>query len=246
MAMAMVMAMDMAIITNMKMIDIHNHLLYGVDDGSKNIEMTEKLFQEYKKQNINKIFLTPHVNSVSTKTTRQKQIENFKSLEKLANKYNLEIFLGAEIYIPFKLPDIDFSKYLMGSSNVLLVEFSTFNSSPIYDHVYELISYGYKIIIAHVERYNYLTLEDIIDLRELGAMIQVNARSVIKKEKSSYYKKAISLLKKDVVDFVATDCHNLTNRGPKLKQAYEDLKRIVGITESNRLVKENQIKLFFD
>ena len=136
------------------MIDIHNHLLYGVDDGSENLDMTIKLFEEYKKQGITTAFLTPHVNSSVSKEHRDRHIEKFNHLKPIAKKYNIDIHLGAEIYIPYRMPKLNFNEYVLGNSNALLVEFSIYNETPINDHIHNLISEGFDVVIAHVERYN--------------------------------------------------------------------------------------------
>ena len=150
-----------------------------VDDGSKDLSMTSLLFQKAQEQGIKTIFLTPHVNSSVSRYPKSKHNELFPILKNLAKKYNIDVFLGAEIYIPFRLPNLDFSKYTMGDSNFLLIEFSTYSSSPIIDHCFSLIKKGFKVIIAHIERYEYLELNDIKELRELGVFTQVNASSVI-------------------------------------------------------------------
>ena len=243
MAMAMVMATATIMIIQM-MIDIRNHLLYGVDDGSENLDMTIKLFEEYKKQGIKTAFLTPHVNSSVSKESREVHIEKFNQLKPIAKKYNIDIHLGAEIYIPFRMPKLCFNEYVMGNSKVLLVEFSIFQEAPINDHVHNLISKGFDVIIAHVERYNYLTIDDLLELREIGAYTQINASSILKK--SLYRKKVIQLIKKDFIDFVSTDTHNISFRSPKLRDAFIELKRLFGENKALDLVCNNQKKLFFN
>ena len=242
MAMAMVTAMAMVI---QKMIDIHNHFLPGVDDGSVNIEMTEKLFFESSMQGVKKIFLTPHVNSSVSKVNRKEQIRIFNQLKPLANKYNLEIFLGAEIYIPFRLPDLNFEDYVMGNSNVLLVEFSTRSETEIIDLVYNLIKRNYRIIIAHVERYYYLDSSDINDLKNMGVFFQVNSSSIISNKHREYHKRALKYIKSDLIDFVATDSHDILRRKPNLKNAFEKLNKIVGRKKAKDLIYNNQMDLFF-
>jgi len=242
--MAMAMAMAIAIIMIIqKMIDIHNHLLYGVDDGSENLDMTIKLFEEYKNQGITTAFLTPHVNSSVSKESREIHIEKFNHLKPIAKKFNLNIHLGAEIYIPYKMPKLSFNQYLMGDSNVLLVEFSIFQETPINDHVYNLINKGYDVVIAHIERYNYLKIDDLVEFKEIGAYLQINASSILKR--SANRKKVIQMIKKGLIDFVSTDTHNTSSRSPKLKEAFIELKRLFGKTKALELVYNNQKRIFF-
>ena len=227
------------------MIDIHNHFLFNLDDGSKNIEETKELIRISKNQGVKTIFFTPHVNSSVSYGTREDHENCFQKIKTFANSLEVDCHLGAEIYIPFRLPEIDFSKYRMGNKNILLVEFSLHNDTPILDHCHNLINQGYKIIIAHVERYLYLTLEDVQELKDMGVFLQVNSSSILNKRNRLVHKKALKYIKKGIVDFVASDSHNLTTRPPNLKLAFNKLKKMIGYEKSLDLVLNNQKKIFF-
>lgn len=224
------------------MIDIHNHLMFNVDDGSKDQIMSEKLLLEYQKQGIKTIFLTPHVNSSVTKASREEQKRIFIKMKEMAKKFNLKLYLGAEIYISFRIPEINFKDHVMGKSNYLLLEFSTYHKTLINDHVYNLMQRGFKVILAHVERYDYLSEDDLNELKRSGALFQVNCSSILKIGNKSYSKKAWRLLKRDLIDFVATDTHNITSRPPRLKEAFDLLAKKIGINKATDLVMNNQNK----
>ena len=242
---AMVTAMVTVMNTRIKMIDIHNHLMNNVDDGSKNIEMSEEIIKESQKQGVNVIFLTPHVNSSVTFASREKHFIKFQKLQMIAKEYNVRLFLGSEIYISDKIPNIEFSKYTMGENNVLLIEFSQYNETPIVDHVFNLIKRGYKIIIAHIERYDYLSYEDILELKELGAYIQINCSSLINSKKRHLSKKVFKYIKEGYVDFVASDTHNTSSRKQNMENAFNVLKKKFGLKIANDLLENNQKKLLF-
>ena len=229
----------------MKIIDIHNHSLPGVDDGSLNIEMTDRMFKKSVEQNVTRIFLTPHVNSSVTKAKREKHFEIFKKIYTIAKSYNLDIYLGAEIYIPYKIPEIDFSKYLMGNSNAILVEFSPYLKTPIVEFAFNLKKRGYKIIVAHIERYEYLTIENIIEMKSMGIYIQLNGNSILNKKNKYTYKKSKNLIKLGLIDFIASDAHNDDFRKPNLKNSYIEVKKLFGETTAKKLFYENQKELFF-
>ena len=235
------MDMDMTIIMMKIMIDIHTHLMPFVDDGSKNIEMTKNLFLMFKEQKIKKVFLTPHVNSSVSYAEKEDHIKIYKKLKKISSQFDIELYLGAEIYLPFRMPSLDFSKYQMGASKFLLVEFSTFNETPILDHVYYLKNKGYDVIIAHIERYDYLDYEDILEIKKLGCFFQVNSNSILNKKNKEIRKRAIKYISNNLIDFVATDTHNLTNRRPRLLEAYMKLVKLVGKNEAKKLVYLNQM-----
>ena len=131
----------------------------------------------------------------------------------------------------------------MGDSNVLLVEFSIFQETPINDHVYNLINKGYDVVVAHVERYRYLKIDDLVEIKEIGAYLQINASSILKR--STNRKKVIQMIKKGLIDFVSTDTHNTSSRSPKLKEAFIELKRLFGKTKALELVYNNQKRIFF-
>ena len=238
---AMAMAMAIVMITTIMMIDIHNHILPNVDDGSKDLMMTEKLLELYDLQNVNTLFLTPHVNSSVTRTNRQKHYEIFNKVKTISSKYNINLYLGAEIYISYKIPEINFDNYKMGNSNYILVEFSTINETPIREHVFNLKKRGFGVIIAHIERYNYLSYTELFDLKDMDILFQVNSSALIDK-KNRFYKKAHKILKEGLVDFVATDCHNLTNRKPNMDKAFEKIVKLIGIDKARKLTYENQLK----
>lgn len=232
------------IIMNQIKIDLHNHILHEVDDGAKNIEVSKKMLIECKKQNINSVYLTPHINSSVTRSSRKEQIEKFELLKKICHEIKIKAYLGAEIYISYRLPEINFSNYTMGKSNILLVEFSPYNDTPIFDHVFNLQKMGYKIIIAHVERYSYLSIEDIFEIKKLGIFLQVNCDSVLNIGNKSYSKKCIALLKNDLIDFVASDAHGIKSRPINMNNAYKRITKVFSREKAEKLFFHNQEKLF--
>ena len=228
------------------MIDIHTHFMYGVDDGSKDLKMTKELFSISYSQGTKIIFMTPHVNS-SLSVEQEKEFKyKFNEISVLAKTFDIKCYLGAEIYISFRLPKIDFTKHVMGKSKSLLVEFSTFLETPVLDHSYNLMKKGFKVIIAHIERYEYININDLIMLKQMGVYIQVNASSLIKKGKSKHLKRAWEYIKNDLVDFVASDSHNISTRKPNLRNAYLLVKNKIGINKANDLFNNNAYKLLIE
>jgi protein-tyrosine phosphatase len=238
--MATVMVTAMTTLMKNRMIDIHNHFMPDVDDGSQSLDMTKLLFKEAVNQGIDTIFLTPHVNSSETRVSREVHKEKFEMLLPIANTFGIKLFLGAEIYMPHRLPDVNYFDYVLGHSKALLIEFSPYMETPIVDHAYNLKHRGYDIIIAHIERYKYLSMEDIIELKQIGIYLQVNASSVIKAGHPEHAKRARMLLKHNFIDFVASDSHNMTTRPPRLKEAYAELVKMKGEHVANQLCFENQ------
>ena len=187
------------IIIIMKIIDIHNHMMPYVDDGANDIEVTKKMIQECSLQDINTVFLTPHkIHQFQGNREKYKNIFRNKRICKV----NVDVFLGAGIYILDKIPQINFDDFVMGNSKALLIEFSTYHICPIVDVCHDLIK-RIIIILAHVERYEYLTLEDLIELKSMGVLIQINSKSLLKsfilKNKSIFYIKNLLILELDSI-----------------------------------------------
>jgi protein-tyrosine phosphatase len=239
MVMATAMVMAMVMITPMKttaMIDIHNHALPSVDDGSQSFETSYKMIESSFKQGVSTIILTPHTNSSETRVSREEHIKRYEALKDYCKDLPITLLLGAEIFIGHKIPDLDLNAHTFGSKKSILVEFSPFNETPIVDHVFNLIKRGFQVVIAHVERYQYLKTEELLELRAMGAFLQVNTTSVLKLGHPTHAKKAREFLRNKLIDIVATDSHNFDTRPPNLDLAFIELKTLVGESYATSLV----------
>jgi protein-tyrosine phosphatase len=171
--------------------------------------MTRSILQQYVQQGVSKVICTPHQNRDCHRAEMLKQA--FSELVSQVADIPVQLFLGAEIYYyPEMLQDLKNGRLLtLNHSAYVLVEFSTSNPTEIADIIYELKIAGYIPIVAHIERYFYLTKQDYFSIKENGGLIQVNAQSI---EHKHFFKNVKYLLKNDLVDFVASDCHNDTSR----------------------------------
>ena len=187
------------------MIDIHTHILYGVDDGSQDFETSKLLIEEEIKNNVDIVILTPHQNQESK--NKEELINKFESFKKEFSDYNISFYLGSEIYYySGMIDDLKNNKLLtINNTNYVLVEFSTEIETDIANIVYDLKINGFIPIIAHIERYPYLDLKSYDEIKKNGGLIQINSKSF---ERKIYNKKIKYLLKKDLVDFISSDCHN--------------------------------------
>ena len=128
----------------------------------------------------------------------------------------------------------------MNGTDFILAEFNFFKPVDIVDAVFELSHRGYKVIVAHFERYPYADLDDAIDIKANGGLIQVNAASII--GKNGFKSKAMvkKLFERGLVDFVASDIH--ANRKNNLLKAYGIIKKKYG-EEVAKEVFENNAKV---
>ena len=226
------------------MTDIHSHILPLVDDGSERIEESLSMLKEEEAQGVKSVILTPHYRASfnKEKSELEKIFGEFKKVAK-NNGINIDLYLGQEIYWTEKTLSLLKEDRLLTLNNTkyVLAEFSTVRYSDVTEAAYELVANGYIPVIAHVERYDYVDLSEIEEIRSLGGLIQVNASSVMGKPKRKYRKKVKKLMKAGLVDFVASDIHYVrTNR---MKKAYEYVSKKFGKETAEKIFKLNAQKL---
>jgi protein-tyrosine phosphatase len=193
------------------MIDIHNHSLFGVDDGAKDLAMSLAMIQQAISVGIKKIYLTPHVNGSAQKASRETHVKHFEILKEAAKDLPIELELWAEIYIGQSLPKLNWNDYVV-HNNYLLVEFSPVVEAPIMDLCYNLTKKGYRVVLAHIERYGYLAIEDLYELKDIGVTLQVNASSLLGKGQWFHALRAKKYNKLELIDVVASDSHDNIKR----------------------------------
>jgi len=208
------------------MIDIHTHILFDVDDGSPDIETSIKMILMEESQGVTDIVCTPHVQSRVTKADHKKQVKHFEILKAEVEKRNINVklHLGAEILYHEHM-DTPYELYQFGKEKYLLIEFHRKIQMPIEEVCYDLMHLGYQVIVAHIERYEYLTLDDIIKIKNTGALIQTNASAILKIDRLASKKMVKKLIKHQLIDVVATDTHHIDRRPPNLLLAKNALKK---------------------
>lgn len=225
------------------MIDIHCHMLPGVDDGAKDEAMALAMIEKSVNDGVTHIILTPHFRKYD-ENKRLKQTEIFETLKQTVKEKGIpvELYLGREVYYKDNL--IDQTKHLaIDGSPYVLVEFSTTMEQNIDEIVFNLKVSKLKPIVAHVERYPYLKKEDYHQIRLTGGLLQVNAGAIKGIEGFGKRRLIKYLLKNQLVDVVATDAHNLTNRKPNLKNAYKSVLKKYGKAYADLIFYENPKKI---
>lgn len=206
-------------------VDMHSHILPGLDDGSRNMEMSMNMMRIAYEEGIRTIIATPHNMPGKGRGELSKTLERIEQLEAAARAEGIEISLkpGSELYYREEIPDLleEGKAVPMNGTNIVLVEFEPVNDSRyIMNALKNIINVGYTPIVAHVERYPALLdkkLEQIGDISELGCYIQVNASTIAGKlgwKMKLYVEK---LLKEQLIDFIGTDAHSDQNRSPKIQ-----------------------------
>lgn len=231
------------------MIDIHSHVLFSVDDGSKNLEQSLKYLQEAKKMGVNKVVCTPHM-SHGRDEKIDLIVKNFKLLRKGAAKLGIELFLGNEILIKDKTVKLLKERKIIGlkDTKYVLVEFKRNENKPFDDilvSLTDIADHGFIPILAHPEFYSkYRNIKYIKLLKDNGILIQVDGTSLLKTRCSfKTYSFCKKLIKERLVDFVASDCHCTKKRDYKsLKKAYIKVRRM-DKKYADIIFKENQLEI---
>ncbi len=225
------------------MIDIHTHIIFGVDDGAKSLEESIKIIKEEIEQGVTDIICTPHYRIGMFETPSSKCIANFEALVEEVKKRNMmvNLYLGREVYYNHNLLKSVENKlidYRINNTNLILLEFSYINDPDIEEIIYQFKHRGYQVIIAHVERYQYIKdINTIYSLKRMGALIQVNASTIIGKHGFKEKNRVFKYIKAGLVDFVASDIHY--SRINYMKKAYEIITKKYGKDCSLKLFKEN-------
>lgn len=222
-------------------IDMHSHLIYGVDDGSDSLETTKEALNSIKEIGIKKIICTPHFEALKNKKT----ITNFNKLKTLFKKNGIELILGFEFKLNLK--NINDLKKIKDKNKYILVELDRYENLPfeiIMNLLNEIIDMGYKIILAHPEFYvNYRNIKYIKELKKENIIIQIDSTSLIKKTTSfKIYRYVNKLIKKGLVDIIASDYHDNHIRNYScFNEAYNYIKNKYGTEKVNQLFYENPL-----
>lgn len=208
--------------------DIHTHILYGVDDGAEYLGDSMKLIAEEWDQGVQRIILTPHYGPKFGHPDRNILEQRFHEIEEETKKYypDMKLYLGSELYYQKDtIQDLKDGKALtMAGTRYILVEFGIRDSySRIFQAVQNMVYAGFLPIIAHVERYEAVFghIDKAKDLVKAGAYLQVNTESFLGgflDKRTAFCKK---LLKEQLICFVGSDCHDMTNRRPDMKKGLE-------------------------
>jgi len=196
-------------------VDIHSHLLPGIDDGAKTMDHTIGMLRQFEAFGYKKLIMTPHVMDGVYNNT--KEIILGKLEEVRAEAKNLGIDLELEASAEYFYDATLFDKLRSGdllpfNGNHILFELSFRNEpSQLEDFVFQLNTSGFQPIIAHFERYGYYhgSTEMAQRLRDMGVWIQLNFNSLTGHYGPDVKKQGIRLIKEGLVDIAGTDCHRI-------------------------------------
>ena len=199
-------------------VDIHSHLLPGIDDGAKNLDQSILLIEQLRSCGIYHFITTPHIlGEVYPNTSeiihQKLQIVKNELIKKGITDVRFDA--AAEYMLDdhfYKL--LQEKKLLTIKNNYLLVEVSFFNPPlNLLELLFEIQLAGYQPILAHPERYvfwqNNINMYDT--LKSAGCLFQLNILSLTKHYGKDVYKTSEHLIKKGMIDFIGTDTHHLNH-----------------------------------
>lgn len=196
-------------------VDIHNHLLPGIDDGAKDIEQSIELITRYKTLGITKFIATPHVMNdyyPNTPHTINVALENLRQEIKERGIKGIELRASAEYMMDQRFLEILQKKEVLPLyKEMVLVEMSFFQP-PINLHeiLFQTQASGYYPILAHPERYAFFhsrKLDKYAELKNRGCYFQLNLLSLIGHYGKHIQETALALLDNDMIDYIGTDTH---------------------------------------
>ena len=221
------------------MIDIHSHILFGVDDGAKNIEESITLLRQAEKLGITDIVCSSHY--YMGRYENKEYNKNFEILKGEIKKQGIKIkiYKGNEVAlfgnVFSRLGEVN----TINNSKYVLVELKRGLIFSLYkEFLQKLINLGYKPILAHIERYPFIKLREFKELYNMGVIFQMNIKTVeILTPKTEY------LLTEGYVKIIASDVHNTEFRSYELSSYFDKLKKLVGESRVKELTYENPKKI---
>lgn len=211
------------------MIDIHSHILYGIDDGSSSKEESIELLKKQQELGVTGIILTPHyIENTKYSADIAKKKKLIKELER---ETEINLYIGNEVYFSDKTIELFKSGKIstLNNSRYLLIELPMNNKIKDLDELlFDLMLNNVIPVIAHPERYSYVqdNIKYLDQLKEMGVLFQSNYGSLIGKYGKRCEKTVKKLLKKKYITFMGTDIHHI-NHSIDLEKARKVLKKVV-------------------
>lgn len=228
------------------MIDIHSHVIYGVDDGPATLEQSVQMLEMAAASGTTDIVATPHANSAFP--YRRDVIEERLAELKRRVGAKIRIHLGCDLHLSYQNIQsalADTRRYSINGNGHLLVEFSDTLIPPNSGIVFaEMLNRGLTPIITHPERNGLLQnrVRDLARWVEQGCRIQVTAQALLGTFASQAKKVAIELLRNGLVHFVASDAHDTEYRAPRLDLAFDLVSKEFGLDLAHVLFVENPLR----
>lgn len=194
--------------------DMHSHLLAGLDDGVKSHDEAIELIQQFSRLGYKKIITTPHIMSDYYRNEPEQILSKLSELNSILQdkQIPIQVEAAAEYYLDESLiTKINEQKQLLTFGSKYLLFETNFFSEPfqLNEFIFTAITQGYKPVLAHPERYQYMSMQKAEDLRDRGVLLQLNIPSIVGFYGKPVERMAVKLIEAGWIDLVGSDCHNI-------------------------------------
>ena len=226
------------------LVELHCHILPGIDDGARDLDMSMSLIRREVSDGVVGVVFTPHFHY--ERITVEKFVElrkaAFRQVAAAVRTEGLRVAgkLGAEVYYSTALPSLDLSKLAFADTSYILIEFPTTIQPPGIDEtLFAIRAQGYTPILAHVERYPFVTEDPTLlyNWVNAGCLAQINATGLIREGHTSRW--LHKLLDWNLVHLLSSDCHHPEKRPPNLREGFAHLPPAVA-----RRLQKNAIEVY--
>ena len=224
--------------------DIHSHVIWGVDDGADKKEETFRMLKEAVADGIGTIICTPHVTPGVYEFPEEVFLRHFAEAEAYIRQEGLplQLYRGAELLYTELTPRLLREERVptMAETKHALIEFSpTDTKEHIYDALQKVAGSGFIPIIAHMERYPAIRkIEQVKEMKSrFRALVQINARSLTRKQPLLRRGFFDGIFKEGLVDFIATDTHSMEGRGTCMTEGMKALAEKYGQAAADRIAR---------
>ncbi|MEO0139926.1 MAG: CpsB/CapC family capsule biosynthesis tyrosine phosphatase [candidate division WOR-3 bacterium] len=191
---------------NLSWIDLHSHLLPGVDDGPRDIADSLRMAEEAQEDGCDMVFATPHVFHASDIPKRE-TLEELASL--IAGKTGIRIAIGYEVHMLALVEGVNPEGLTLGGTKAILVELPLVNEIlAAGDYLSDLVKGGLLPLLAHPERYYYMGVEKLRRLTERGVLAIMNSGSLLGTHGREVKRRAEAFLREGLIYALASDAHS--------------------------------------
>ncbi|GAC1347572.1 MAG: protein tyrosine phosphatase [Ktedonobacteraceae bacterium] len=226
------------------MIDVHLHILPGVDDGPGNLDDSLSLARSLVQEGVRTAVATPHYNEDYPRRSANEIYERVQSLQQTLDRHAipLRLLAGHEALIkPGLVEDIQLGRLsTLNGSRYLLLELWNSMWLPETERViFELRAFGVVPVLAHPERYHVIQQDSdrLRALLEQGVLTQLTAGSLVGLQGNTVRKCAETLMKRGLVNCIASDAHGPGRRPPAIRQGMQVAERILGQAQAQQLIE---------
>lgn len=235
------------------MIDLHAHILYGIDDGAQHVEMTLNMLRQAEEDHIGTMVATPHYVAGALIYRPEVLRARYEDVLHLIKEegINIRLFLGNELFLDEYIFEAVESKecHTLADTSYVLLELPMAGIPLETEKVlYRFLTKGYRPILAHPER-NAAVLSNpalLLNLLEMGCITQLNSGSITGNNGRRIQGTARLLLESNMAHLVASDCHSDNRRPPALTRAYKLVSAWLGDKRAYRLFYDNPERVLRD